>query len=320
MTTPVSQPTPPRFTVSEPAAHRLHECLSAQEFLAQFEATTARSLGSISGQVIADEAPRAVFLVGSLPLGIGSSTSDIDLLVLVDDRSVVRRSEGLASNTDQRLEFTNDADTLLAGMFVSLQQGILIDLQVAVTPTVSAIYQRLRRRGPELNEVETRTLGRLSTGWLLWQTPDYLERHGLALRDPALGVYCATKHFVSALIHHRKASNALARGYVPLVLELARTGVEAAYLAYLASEGLNGLGSKWLAQLGIARDATERLTHHPVLAQGIPLLFPHVGLSMEDTAHYLERVRSFIASIRALIEQKLLYRIAFKACPQIDVA
>jgi hypothetical protein len=305
------------LSVVNPAAHTLHECRSGREFLERFEASTGRSVQQVAHSFVAEDAPKAIFLVGSLPLGMGTSSSDVDLIVLVDSKAALMSSQAHAANNRERLEFSNESDPLSAGMFVSLVQGILVDLQVNITPAIQRIQSQLRRRGPELNENEIRTLGRLSSGWLLWQSEHYLETSGVVLNDAALSVYCCTKHYVFALNDQRKADKALALGDLPLALQLGRLSVEMAYLAYFSSEGLPFLGAKWLAQIGYAQGAEERNRRHPLLKQGVPLLFPLWNGSTEKAGQYLQDVNQFLISMRQLIEQKMLFKIAFKACPQI---
>lgn len=310
----------PQYSVVEPAAHTLHNCRSPEEFRPRFEAATQCPVQRVADHVVTATAPKAIFLVGSLPLGMGTSGSDIDLVVLIDDRTALLKGAASIANSDQQLEFSSDHDPLLAGMFVTLENGILVDLQVVITPMIGSVYGRLRRRGPELSEGEIRTLGRLSTGWLLWQSEGYLEQSGVVLKDPALEVYCCTKDFVAALINRRKAVKALDLGDIPLALQLARSSVEWAYLAYFASEGMAYLGSKWLAQIGHAHGAADRVRQYPLLEQGVPLLFPPYEPSPARASGYLQLVSEFLASMRALIEQKVLFRIAFQACPQIGCA
>ena len=209
---------------------------------------------------------------------------------------------------------------LLAGTFLHLHAGVLVDVQVALTPAIRSVYSRLRRRSPELSDTEVRILGRLRAGWLLWETEGYLERSAINWKDQTLAVYCCTRNFVTALTHQRKARNALELHDVVLALQLGRASAEMAYLAYFASEGLVYLGVKWPAQLGFARGAAERLVRHPLLKDNLQLLFPVFSSSPRDAAQYLEEVGQFLRSIRSLIEEQMLFRIAFKACVQIAAA
>ena len=316
MISPHAHESSSRYGVDPAVPHTFHDCRNAGEFRAAFEAATRSPMQSVADDVVAADTPKAVFVVGSIPLGMASSGSDVDFIVLIDNRSELLNRERSVANNERQLEFSSDTDALLAGMFLTQKGGVYLDIQVAITPEIHRIYGRLRRRGPDLSESEIRTLGRLGTGWLLWQSEGYLGRNNVALGDPALDVYCCTKSYVSALIHRRKALKALDQGDLVLALQLGRSSVELAYLAYFASEGMPYLGAKWPAQIGHARGASERLGRHPLLKQGTALLFPSYQTEL-STTHYLRDVGDFLTSMQELIEQKTLFRIAFKACPQI---
>jgi len=307
------------FSVLTPAAHLLHECRTPEEFSSRFESSTTKSPRSVVDQVIDPAAPKAVFLTGSLPLGMATNGSDVDFVVLIDSKDVVpSRGDAARINTDQHLEFVNESDPLRAALFISVLNGITVEVTPVITSAIKRVYGRLRAKGPELSEGEIMTLGRLSTGWLLWESEGYLERNQLNLGDPALNVYCCTKHFAFALIYTLKARRALELSDLPQALHLGRLGVEMAYLAYFASEGFPYLGAKWLAQIGHARGAAERVSRHPLLKEAVPLLFPTYRSDPEEVACYLREVAQFQAAMKGLITRKTLYRIAFETCPQIS--
>jgi hypothetical protein len=307
-----------RYSVVEPALHSIHECCNAEEFRVQFAASTGLSVREITHQFIAPTAPKAVFLVGSLPLGMATPGSDVDLIVLIDNRTALAEPHpGGVKNTDQRLAFSNENDLMRSGEFLTVVNGVTVDVTVAITSGVKDVYRRLRSKGPQLSENEVMTLSRLSTGWLLWESEAYLECHALRLDDPVLDVHCSTTNFVSALGFRHKGLNALNQADILLSLHLGRSSIELAYLAYFASEGLSYLGAKWLAQLGRARGATERLARHPLLREGIRLLFPAYVSDPTEAACYLQAVSGFLTSMRGLIEQKTLFRIAYNTCPLI---
>jgi hypothetical protein len=146
-----------QYSSMERGPHSLHECRNAEEFCLRFEEATGSSVG---------------------PLGMGSSGSDVDLIVLVDSKTGLVNGGDHIANNAQQLEFSSESNLHLAGVFLTMHAGILVDLHVAITPAIHDIYSRLRRRGPELSETEIRTLGRLSTGWLLWQSEGYLHFEG----------------------------------------------------------------------------------------------------------------------------------------------
>lgn len=299
-------------------SHPLHTCRSAEEFCSRFEEFVGRSVRQVVEQFVVATEPKAVFLVGSLPLGMATPGSDIDLVVLVDSKTALSEQGSGITNTGQRLAFSNESDSLRAAEFLTVTDaGMLVDTTVVITPSIKRIYTRLRSKGPELSETEILTLSRLGTGWLLWQSEGYLDRNTLALKNSALDVYCCTKYFVSALDLLHKGRKALERLDVPLALNLGRSCVEKAYLAYFASEGFSYLGPKWLAQLGHALGASERVSRQPLLKQNISLLFPSLTSHSEEAVQYFNAVVDFLSWIRSQIEEKTLFRIAFNACPQI---
>ena len=314
------EPSRSRYNVLDPAPHTLYECHTAEEFRARFETTTRRSIQQVADDLINRGAPRALFVAGSIPLGMGTRGSDVDMIVLVDGKEALACDKEFAANDSQRASFFNETDALIAGTFMQLVEGILVEVQVALAPAIRSIYARLRRRSPELSETEVRILGRLRTGWLLSQTEGYLERSSIDLNDRTLAVYCCTRNFVTALTHQRKAAKALELRDVPLALHLGRASAEMAYLAYFASEGLMYLGVKWLAQLGFARGAQDRLASHPLLKENLRLLFPVFESTQDEAAKYLQEVGELLDSMRGLIEKQIMFRIAFKACVQIALS
>lgn len=311
-----AKPLTQTYSAMNRAPHTLYESRSSEDFVRRFEAATGCTVQQIIETMIDPTAPRAVILVGSIALGMAASASDVDLIVLVDDRSALVRGDTHRANSAQELEFSSPSDAI-AATYLTMREGIVVETSVAIAPAIEQIYTRLRGRGQELSETEIRVLGRLTAGWLLSQTDGYTESHAAILKDPALLVYCCTKAYVSALHEIAKSKRALQSSDMPLALNHGRLSVEAAFLAYFASEGLPYLGTKWLAQVGHAQGAAERVARHPLLVQGIALLFPQYPTDRAQIDHYLASVSKFMTSMRALIEQKTRFRIAFQACPQI---
>lgn len=311
-----SDPIAPAYTAMNRAPHTLHESRTPQDFLSRFEAAAGCTVEQVVDRYIAPSAPRALFMVGSLALGMGASGSDIDLVVLVDDRAALLKGDSHIANSARELEFSSQSE-VIAGTWLTMYRGILVELSVALTPAIHEVYARLRGRGQELTETEIRILGRLSSAWLLSQSEGYLDRNAAILEDPALAIYCSTKTYVSALHEIAKAARAMDNDDVPLALNHGRLAVEAAYLSWFASEGLPYLGTKWLAQIGYAQGAAERVAKYPLLKDGVPLLFPQYPADTAQAARYLSAVSQFVTSMRGLVERKIRFRIAFQACPQI---
>ena len=307
-----------RFSIVNPAPHALHECQTAADFSAGFSELTGFDVRHVADHVLNPSAARAIFLVGSIPLGLGTSASDLDFIVLIEHRAqLVGQGVGESINTDQKLSFRNEGDSLLGGDFITVVRGVQIDITVALVPALNAVHARLRSKGPELSENEIRTLSRIATGWCLWQNEGYLQRRGVVTKDSALDVYCATRNLVLAQLYRRKAAKALELGDVTLTSYLGRSSVEHAYLAYLASEGFAFVGPKWVAQIGRPTGALGKVMGPSLLGQSLPLLFPAYGASVSSSRQYLQDVSDFLLAMEALITKKTLFRIAFTACPQL---
>lgn len=102
-----------------------------------------------------------------------------------------------------------------------------------------------------------------------------------------------------------------------LALQLGRLAVELSYLAYFASEGMPYLGSKWLAQIGHARRAVERLSRAPPSLGRYTFAISYVHSGTSWSASTFASRRGILTAMRHLIEEKTLFRIAFHACPQV---
>lgn len=254
-------------------------------------------------QLVAPEARKAVFLVGSLPLGMATGGSDVDLILLVDSRAVILNNE-----TGNIREGASD---LLVKHFWFFVGGVDIDVMMVITPTINSIYECLRGKNPWLGESEIMILSRLGAGWLLWQSDQYLERNGVVINNSELDVRCSTKRFVFAFAHREKAVKALAVNDISLCLHHGRLSVEKAYLAYFSSEGLSYLGDNWLAQITRADGALERVHRHPLLMEYVHLLFPVYRSTQVEAAQYLQAVSESLTKIRRLIEEKSSYRLAY---------
>jgi hypothetical protein len=305
------------YDLGSPGVHSLHECRSADEFNLKFAATVGFTPEQIANMYVVADAPRAIFLVGSIPLGMATSGSDVDFIVMVDGGDSLQADSLRIHNNDQQVAFAGAGDSLVRASFLRMINGVTVEVQVALAPRIRATLKRLRNKGPQLSEREIMTLSRLGTGWLLVQSGDYVQQWEISRADPALDVYCCTRYFVTALNLRQKALRAMEFADVTLVLHLARLSVESCFMAYFASEGLSYLGPRWIAQLGYARGATERLARHPLLSVGIRLLFPRHELSLDEAGDHLQSASAFLTAMRGVITGKMLYRIAFHACPQI---
>ncbi len=81
--------------------------------------------------MIAPETPHALFLVGSHTQGMATTASDVDFILLVDSKNALLSHAAAAASTEQRLIFSNDSNALVAASFITLTEGIAVEVQVA---------------------------------------------------------------------------------------------------------------------------------------------------------------------------------------------
>src|SRR4051812_11635147 len=149
----------------EKKAHNLYCSADAEHFLSKFHAHTGKTISSFLNEFINTELIDAVSLTGSIPYGIGSAVSDIDFVLLVNDRDFFVREKSQLEK--KGLTFSYEEDGLVLGGFVSICEGLEIDITIVPTKSYSIIYERLTQGNTFLNGDELTLLSRIETGWLL---------------------------------------------------------------------------------------------------------------------------------------------------------
>jgi hypothetical protein len=299
--------------------HSIHESKTPDQFCLAFEAQTNCSVRQIADAFIMPNAEYETFLVGSLPLGLGTGLSDIDLIVLIDSREALLEQALRTKNSRSFVSFSNDANPLSAGHLIYLVNGIEIEMNFILRPNVLGILKRLRAQGPELTEDEVLILGRLRTGWLVTKSPKCPYDDDSLLSDRTFDVYCATRAYVFAEKFLEKARKCASEGDLLQSMHLARIAVEKSYDSFFASRGFPSLGVKWLQFLRQnsfmpSANSTGSLT---VFKDNVWLLFPDSRMSGSALTGYLDAVHGFVARTRDVIEEDRLHKIAFSVCPQI---
>lgn len=308
--------------------HRLHTCTSADAFPAAFCDETGHSIYDVVARFCGGAVPCGVVLGGSIPLGLGSPASDVDLLILLDPPSTT--GNGTAGNGVPALPqqdprtgvvfsatFASDGGTRLAsGEVVAMMGGVEVNGQLLSAVAVGELIRRGVGARVSLTAHEIGLLSRLKTGWTLLRGPSFDRHCGALLSGNALEIHAVTWYLVGAVQELEDARAAVADSPM-LALHLGRSCAERCVLAYFASRGFAYLGSKWLRALEPDSPA-HRLR---ALADGIPggfaaleLMFP----ARDDAAEaYLDRVAALVATTRQVIEQDRAFRIAFSLCPQL---
>jgi hypothetical protein len=298
--------------VDQKKPHSLHLCRTPAEFLASFERTAGRSVDAFVERFARLDRVAASLLVGSIPLGIGSSASDIDIVVLIDGASALRDDARI--DEDENIVFTGRSDdettALVLAEVIAMLGGVEVHLEFILASRIAEWAKQVTEARVSLAAQQVRILGRIKTGWVLSARESSDDVCGALMRDNSLEVHCAVTSFVYALQDLEDARVALA-GNVPLALHLGRSCVERCFASCFATKGFAHLGSKWLRFLKTADESLRR-----VADAGVPLLFPPLG----DRAHaesYLNDVADFSAIARDAIQRDTAFRVAFRMCPQI---
>lgn len=303
-------------------SHSFHTCTDAEDFLATFGRVAGQSVRTFISRFVPSDHVVGCLLVGSIPLGIGTGASDVDILVLIDDKNAVRDQESHADRGDGIVfsgQFSDDDTALVLAEVIAVLNGIEVDFELIPSDRVRELAGRVSGPGVFLTNQEVRILSRIKTGWVLFARDSLNESCGGLLRDSSLEVHCAVTNLVFALQDLEDARAALADD-LPLALYLGRACVERCFASYFASKGYAFLGGKWLRFLKHHRDAGKGAGYEELqrlASLGLLLMFPSLDAHEEEVVTYLDEVAVFLADTRKLIQADKTFRVAFQMCPQV---
>lgn len=305
-----------QYTFTEKALHDIHTSKNVEQFCARFEMETKCHPTNLVDNILRPDQPRAIFVAGSIPMGMATSISDIDFIVFVDSQDALLPGATSKKNSDSALTFSNDGDPLSVGHFIHLINGIEVDINIVLASKIEAITQRLKLPGPELSDGEVLTIGRLKKAWLISKSDGFLDHWDDFLSDYSFEVLCATRFYWMSLKMLEKARKAASMRDFPVALYLARISAECVYWSYFASRGFCALGTKWLKFVTVFDFNGDDNAKH--LFNGkIPLVFPQYQMDVAALEQHFETIVGFQRSGRATIEKDLRFKIAFAVCPQI---
>jgi nucleotidyltransferase-like protein len=290
-------------------------CNSTESFLERFRGEAGESLEEFIGTFAFPHRVAAVILGGSIPLGVATSRSDVDLLVLVDDDHALKPAPKGSQYLEMRAQSLGEAETLTAAEMIAIVNGVEVNLLFIVVSRLVALWERLS--GSDIwvspSGANTAILGRIKAGWVLSSSERFQHACSRFLRGNSLELHCTVSYLVGALQDLEDARAALSDN-LGVALHLGRSCVEAGFFAHFASTGLVFVGSKWLRLLDDAR-CTEQ--EKQLAAVGMPLLFPPLHRSHSEVGEYLRHVAAFVTTVRSVIEKRAVFRVAFALCPQL---
>jgi hypothetical protein len=294
----------------EKVRHSLHECRTGSEFIERLNVAVGGADAWHPQRFVSHGVLRGVFLGGSIPLGIGSPVSDVDLIAIVDAESSLPRNLPNDRNIVHKSIRTENTSVIM------LCRGIEIDINYVTAGRVEVIYERLLREGRLPPVSDMRLISRIRRGWILWSDPDLSTLVAELRSNSAVEIRCCVEAFVFALQLLDDAREAL-NDNLSLSLHLGRLAVEWAFKAHLATLGELYVGDKWLRLAGCAKDPFSPGQSY-LFAEAERLFFPSRTEAPANTTRYLDEVACFLTAAREQVEQNPAFRVAFKLCPQIE--
>ncbi|MEJ1962187.1 MAG: hypothetical protein WDO56_11845 [Gammaproteobacteria bacterium] len=298
----------------------LYRARSAAEFREMFAGLAGVAVETLVFRLLPESSVCAILLGGSIPLGIGTEASDVDLIAVTEGDTVPLA----VADEKMRVAFVgrslDAAESLFLGTTVVLIEGVEVDIAfVRLAETLSTL-ERLERGDVAIPPDRGRQLARLRSGWVLWQSPLFDSTMRPALRSLAFDVHACVNALVLGAKYLEDAFYALPRN-VHAALHLGRCCVDRCFAGFLASRARPFIGERWIRYF---ESCIESLTHGLSAGQrarlqgGIALMFPACTDSSDEARHYLNLVEQFARDVRAIVELDLRYRIALGVCPQFN--
>lgn len=293
----------------------IHRATHAAGFLAAYAEATGRTLLSVVADYVAPDSVLAIVLGGSIPLGIATIASDIDVLVLVGSAETLRTTAPGAKSALFSGRFAS-SDELAIGTAVVRHADTEVDFQFVLASRLDELLRMSKASGVALTIQQRQIVGRLRKGWLLDR--ETWPEEAKELLDDGFDIHCATQSLIMSyrwLVDGKVSESDNWR----LSLTMARQSVEKAFEAYFASLGYSSLGFKWLRFLDRRFDEITGAGRGklPVeLAQrGVELLFPIA--KAEAVPAYLASVETFVGDMRKVMEGNIRYKLAFDVAPHL---
>ena len=297
--------------------HRLHAASGPDDFQRRFEREVGRPVSAFVDEVASPPGVLATILGGTIPLGIATTASDIDLIVVVESREAARENQVGTNGIIFNGEWPGD-EFALTNIVLDVPP-VELDVVILLAPGVRELTERLERGNVSLSRHQIVFLSRLKTGWLLQRQDEFATAHERLCQSNALELHCAVRQAVIATKALSGARAAL-EDNVPLALHLGRVCVESWFEAYLASRGYAFLGVKWLRFLARHQHSGEpgsRALLDEVISRGIPLMFPMLEHDAAHANRYLQDVAEFANLAKRLIASEPAFRIALELAPHI---
>jgi hypothetical protein len=305
----------PSANARERRSHSLHRCTTPAEFVERFREETGQAPHEFVRSVVENADIEAVIVGGSIPFGVATAISDVDLMVLLRSGQP-RLAEVDAGHKLHNARYVGES-RLVSDEVVLLVGGIEVEVQLMRSDQVLALGEALRRGGAVFTPLELILLARVKRGWVIEEDEGFRARHSALMEGRFLDLYIALREYAGALKETEDAWAAAAELPV-LALYLGRAAVDKVCCFILALCGYPSIRSKWIRLVESGRIGAESPRAHALLGRGIRLLFPSAPSERaSETARYLDEVVAFMGDAKAFAEEDRLFAIAFAQSRQI---
>lgn len=293
--------------------HRIFKATSGRQFTQAFATECRESVEEFVDRTVARTSLVGIVATGSIPLGVATAVSDVDLVALVSDGR-----ELTGHGSQEHLLFSRSLSESSSGLVVESAQlinGVEVNL---VTTSVESVIQRfsaVRKSNVSLTLSDVRFMSRLKTGWVVFQTEKWAEVEA-AMDDRSLELHWAMNQLVAAHGDLEDASEAL-RDSGRQAKYLARLAVDKAANALLAQRGLAFVGSKWvrLVERRWASEGDDR-----VRAMWSSVLDAAAGMvdGGESPGDAVNRATQIVCDVQREIARMPAYAAAVAQCRSLD--
>jgi predicted nucleotidyltransferase len=214
---------------------------------AQFEAALRRretDIDDLLRGLVSGGQPIGVLLGGSIAEGVANPSSDVDLLVLLEDNAEITPSDGLNLRPGRAVETV----TYRAGVEFNIEmfrQRDVLRLIESFVQMAPALYDPHELDAiPMLQPYDLRFLHRLRTGWIL-RGPEVVDRWRDELMVDLLPIYLTVRH-LNAFNELFEDALAFREIHPPASFLTSRTCIEHCLQALLACRGFTSQAKKWI--------------------------------------------------------------------------
>lgn len=307
MTQPLDTPEP--VDISAKAPHDLHLSTSAEDLIEKLD-RRLESREAWHPSSFIDAPLEALVIGGSIPLGIGSPRSDVDVIALVQNERDLPNAAAIRPDVIFRSSREGESHIIV------VSGPIEIDINVISMMRIESIFETARRGKGLPPTSDMRLLARLKHGWVISQGASSRDLINKIQNDRTIEIRSALVAYILAYQSFEDAVAAIDDDPI-LALHLGRMTVDWLMQAYFAALGHLYIGDKWLRLMHRRNRATLNVDVD-VAGEVEDVLFPTLSRSNEGAVAYLNKVASFAVGLRSRMAKDPALGLALRMSRQVD--